>query len=135
MSFSVIIPALMLLAQGANDLSPAELSGILRMVAQQASAPGRIACRDLDITVALKKDGLSTDPRSPVAWASDASQARAFAEAGKFVVCGSEELLQAGGALAIVKRSGKTELILHLKHAGASGVQLSDALMKAARRL
>lgn len=130
------LPAILVLAaQLPPGLTPADLSRILSVLAQQAGAPGRVACRDIDITMQLENDGISTDPRSPVAWASDAGQARAYAEARKFVVCGQESLLASGGCLAITRRNGKVELVLHLANSKASGVQLSDSLLKAARKV
>lgn len=133
-----IVPGMVCLMGGglsASDLSVQDLAGFLKAISANAGSPGRIACRDVDMAMALKRSGISTDVRSIAAWAVDASQTRAYASEGKFIICPSPALLREGASLAILREQGHPVLILHAGHAKASGVQLSDSLMKIARVL
>lgn len=134
---AILLPALVAFSplQSADPLSVQELAALLRVLSAQAGFAGRIACRDLDMTMQLKKDGLSTDPRSAIAWAANADQARAYRAEGKFVVCSDLALFKEGAALAIVRESGKMGLVLHTANAQGTGVTLSDAILKVAKRV
>lgn len=135
MALSLLAPWVIILSQASATFSTQELASLIRVLSAQAGTPGRIACRDLDLSIQLKKDGLSTDPRSPVAWASDANQARNYRAEGKFVLCADPALLKEGAALALVREGGRTGLILHTVNAQASGLTLSDAILKVAKRI
>lgn len=128
-------PALLLLALGQTAMPASDLAGYLRLLSTHAGSPGRIACRDLDMAASLKKQGISTDPRAPLAWAANAEQVKAFASEGKLVVCGDPALLPLGAALVITREGSRTSLLLHARHAQASGVPLSDAILKVARQV
>lgn len=52
-------------------VAPAELMPFLKVVSASAGAPGRIACRDMDLSMAMKKLGMSPDAKAPVAWAAN----------------------------------------------------------------
>jgi hypothetical protein len=130
-----IIPALVLSMATPAPPTVEELAPYLKMLCAQAGSPGRVACRDADMAMALKKEGVSLDARSGVAWASSSAQARAFAQDGKFVVVGEEQLLADGASLALTREGGRILLLLHRKNSQATGVPLSDALLKLARMM
>jgi len=118
---------------GTPPVSAAELTPFLKVITASAGAPGRIACRDIDLSMQLKKDGLSPDAKSPVAWAASASQLATYLAEGKLVVAGDAAMLSQGAGIAIIKEQGKPVIIINPKNVAASGVTLSDALMKIAR--
>ena len=118
---------------GPPAVSAAELTPFLKVITSSAGAPGRIACRDIDLSMQLKKDGLSPDAKSPVAWAASASQLASYLAEGKLVVAGDAAMLSQGAGIAIVKEQGKPVILVNAKNVAASGVTLSDALMKIAR--
>lgn len=111
----------------------AELAPILKMICTQAGTPGRLACRDADMAFALKKEGVSLDARSQAAWAATPEQVRAFAQEGKCVIVGEERLLREGASLALVREGRTVGILLHHRNAQASGINLSDALLKLSR--
>lgn len=133
MTSTLLLPALLLLAPQA--LTASDLAGYLRLISTQANSPGRVACKDLDMAMQLKKVGISTDPRSTVAWASSAEEARAFRSEGKLVIGADQALVSAGAALVLVAEGGQVRLLIHLPSAKASGIPLSDALLRAAKPL
>ena len=121
------------LANPAARVAPAELSPFLRVITAGAGAPGRIACRDIDEAMQLKKDGLSPDAKAPVAWAATPAQVKAYLAEGKLVVSGDPADFKAGASVVITREHGKALMIIDSKNAASSGVPLSDTLMKIAR--
>ena len=129
-AFSILVSTAM---AATPSVSAAELTPFLKVITASAGAPGRIACRDIDLSMQLKKDGLSPDARSPVAWAASAGQVASYLAEGKLVVAGDAALLSQGAAIAIVKEQGKPVILVSSKNVAASGVTLSDALRKLAK--
>ena len=133
MSPLLAIPVLLtMLSTSPARLTPAEMTPFLRVISASAGAPGRVACRDIDVSIQLKKDGLSPDAKSPVAWAASDSQLKSFLAEGKLVVCGESSGLKAGASIAVFKENGKTVIAVSIKNAAAGGFTLSDALLKIA---
>lgn len=127
------LPLILLVAQNPSQSTVAELAPFLKAISTQADSPGRVACRDADMAFALKKEGVSLDARSKVAWAQSTPQVQAFVQEGKFVIVGSVQHLAEGASLALVREGGKLTLVLHAKHAKGTGVALSDNLLKLVR--
>jgi len=121
------------LSASAPEITPAELIPFLKVISASAGAPGRVACRDLDLSMALKKGGVSPDAKAPLAWAANRGQLEAYLAEGKLVVAGDPALLDAGAAIAVVREGGRPIIVIHNKHLASSGVGLSDALLKIAR--
>ena len=115
--------------------SVAILAAHLKRLSALAGLPDRIACRDVDMAMALKREGIGIDPRSPVAWAATAAQTRAFRAEGRFVVCADPTLLPEGAALVLRLQGGQLRMDLHRAHAVASGLPLNDAFLKGVRLL
>jgi len=126
---------LLSLSAAEPQISPGELSPFLRVIANSAGCPGRIACRDIDEAMQLKKDGLSPDAKAPVAWAASPAQIKAYLAEGKLVVSGDPASFKEGASIVIAKEHGKPVVVIDTRNAAASGVTLSDALMKIARHI
>ena len=120
---------------GTPAVSPAELMPFLKVIAASAGAPGRIACKDMDLSMQMKKSGLSPDAKSPLAWAANEDQLRGYLAEGKLVVVGDLALISSGAAIAVVREKGKPGIVVQPKHVASSGLTLSDALLKIARIL
>jgi hypothetical protein len=123
------------LSTAAPHITPAELSPFLRVISAGAGAPGRIACKDIDEAMQMKKDGLSPDAKAPVAWAANLAQIKAYLAEGKLVVSGDPADFKEGVGIVITREHGKPEVIIDTKNAAASGVPLSDTLMKIAKHI
>jgi len=133
------LPAQMVLCLLATStpphLSPAELSPFLKVISASLGTPGRVACKDIDLSIQLKKDGLSPDGGAPLAWAASEGQIHTFLAAGnRLVVCGDEAGLKEGASIAIFRERGKPVLVVSVKNAAANGFTLSDALLKIATK-
>jgi hypothetical protein len=123
------------LATTTPHLSPAELTPFLRVISASLGTPGRVACKDIDLSMQLKKDGLSPDGGAPLAWANSGNQIKGYLAGGnRLVVCGEENGLKEGASIAIFKENGKPVLVVSIKNATANGFTLSDALLKIATR-
>jgi len=132
----LMIPALILMSTasaGTPRVPLGELTPFLKVITASAGAPGRIACRDMDLSMELKKSGLSPDAKSPLAWAATENQLRDYLAEGKLVVTGDAGMLAGGAAIAIVRDHGKPAILINAKNLAASGITLSDSLMKIAK--
>jgi hypothetical protein len=105
----------------------------LKVVSASAGAPGRIACRDMDLSMAMKKLGMSPDAKAPVAWAANPDQLKDYLAEGKLVVAGDPAMLKAGAGVAIILEGGKPVILVNMKNVQTSGITLSDALLKISR--
>jgi len=132
-SLTLCLALLTALAGGTPRLAPGELSPFLRVISASLGSPGRVACRDIDLSMQFKKDGLSPDPRSPMAFAASPEQIRTYLAEGKLVVCGEEAGLKLGAGIAVFKDKGKPIMVVNRTNVAATGLTLSDALLKIAR--
>ncbi len=115
---------------------PAEVQAkFIKILAASAGSPGKVACKDSSVAGELGKVGVSPDPGSKVAWAGSEGEVKSLKAAGKLVLCGRLEWLPAGGAIAIVEEGGKPQIYLHMGNIAASGVTLSDTVLKIGKRL
>ena len=124
-----------LLATTTPPMSPAELIPFLRVISASMGTPGRVCVKDIDLSMQLKKDGLSPDGGAPLAWAKNENQVKNYLGDGKrLVACGDEHFLKEGASIAIFKEGGRPVLVLSVKNAAANGFTFSDALLKMATR-
>jgi hypothetical protein len=115
---------------------PAEVQAkFIKILCASAGSAGKVACREAGLAAELTKVGLTVDPSSKVIWAASDSEARAGKSMGKLVICGHTESLPLGGAIAIVEEGGKPQIYLHMGNIAASGITLSDAVLKIGRKL
>lgn len=129
-------PALVLISTAlaaAPQVPASELATFLKVISASAGAPGRVACRDLDLAFELKKSGLSPDAKSPLAWAATPDQLRDYLAEGKLVVVGDAALLKEGAGIAILREKGKPVIVVATRNLAATGVKLSDALLRISR--
>ncbi len=98
-------------------------------------AGGKIACRDAAMSGALQAQGIPLEADAKVAWASSPAEAKMLKSMGKLVISGRSELLSAGAAVAVVEEGGKPKILLHYANLSASGVTLSDAILKVGQAL
>jgi len=115
---------------------PAEIQAkFIKILAASAGSAGKVACKDAAVAAELGKAGVSADPGAKVAWAASESEVKALKASGKLVICGKLDWLPAGGAIAIVEEGGKPQIYLHMGNIAASGVTLSDTVLKIGKRL
>lgn len=126
-------PVMLLSFQGALPMEDAARH--LLTIAASAGYQGRIACRDLDMSLALKRQGISTDPRSPIAWAASPAQVELYGADRKLILCADKGLLDQGAAIALVSEGGRLVIYLHQGNAAKASVPVPDAILRLARRI
>lgn len=119
----------------AGDLPPATTAKFLAILARSANSPGKIACTDGAVKAELAAVGLTADDGAKVAFAGTEAEVKKLKAAGKLVICPQLGWLPSGGAIAVVEEGGKPQIYLHMGNIAASGVTLSDAVLKIGKRL
>ncbi|HJV48564.1 MAG TPA: hypothetical protein VJ549_04735 [Geothrix sp.] len=131
-----LFPALSIALLSAQEPLPMEAAARhLLTIAASAGFQGRVSCRDLDMSVALKKQGISTDPRSPIAWAASRNQIEGFGADRKLILCGERALLQEGAAIALVSEGGRLVIYLNAANAAQASVPVPESILRLARRV
>jgi len=120
---------------GAGELPPELQAKFVKILANNAGSVGKVACKNATLAAKLGEIGMAVDPGAKVAWASSEAEVGALKGAGKMVICGALEWLPKGGAIAVVEEGGKPQIYLHMGNIAASGVTLSDAVLKIGKRL
>lgn len=116
----------------AQDMGMDQVANYLLIVAASAGSEGRVACREMDMAIQLKNRGVSVDAKANVAWAFSASQAHAFAQEGKLVVCTKRSLFAEGGALAFERVGGRLIVFVNKANLARSGVKLPESFLRGA---
>jgi hypothetical protein len=93
------------------------------------------ACNDEALKKKLEELGVSVGPGFKFAWGSSEPEVRALKAQGRFIICPNVAWLNSGACMAIVEEGGKPQLYLHTANAKASGVTISDAIAKIAKKL
>lgn len=136
MFFKRILTAAILTAAAsllpAGELPPELQAKLLKIIANGAGSAGKVACKDDALKAALEGQGMAIDGMSKVAWSNQGPEIRTLKAMGKLVVCGKLELLQQGASIALVEDGGRPKIVMNPANIKASGVQLSDAILKAA---
>ena len=128
-------PVLLILAApplAANGISVEEAAKFLLILANSAGSEGRVACKELDMVVQLKKSDISVDAKANVAWSFTPDQTRFYAGQGKLVVCSNRKLFSEGGAIAFERIGGRLTIFVHQANLGRSGVALPDTFLRMA---
>jgi hypothetical protein len=112
-----------------------EAAKFLLILASSAGSEGRIACREMDMAMQLKKREISVDARANVAWAFTAEQTKFFSAQGKLVVCSSRKLFQEGGAIAFERANGRLTVFYHPGNLERSGVRLPESMLRVAVKI
>jgi hypothetical protein len=92
-------------------------------------------CNDPALKAALEEAGVSVGPGFKFAWGSSEPEVRALKAQNRFIVCPNVDWLKSGGCMAIVEEAGKPQLYLHVANTKATGVTLSDAITRIAKKI
>jgi hypothetical protein len=130
---TVIISAVVPLSAQAVPVD--EAAKFLLILATSAGSEGRVACKEMDMVIQLKKQEISVDAKANVAWAFTPDQTKFYAGQGKLVVCNNRKLFGDGGAIAFERVSGRLVIFVHQGNLGRSGVTLPDAFLRNAVKM
>jgi len=116
----------------AEGVPVSDAAKFLLILASSAGSDGRVACRELDMVIQLKKQEISVDAKANVAWSFTPEQTRAYADQGKLVVCSSRKLFPDGGAIAFERINGRLTIFVHQANLGRSGISLPESFLRMA---
>ena len=134
---TLVIPALVVLAArplSADGVSVEEASKYLLILAASAGSEGRVACKELDMVIQLKKQEISVDAKANVAWAFNPSQTKFYLGEKKLVVCSSRKLFADGGAIAFERINGRLTVFYNPANLEKSGIYLPETFLRSAVR-
>jgi hypothetical protein len=127
-----ILVALATMPLRADGVSVEEAAKYLLILATSAGSEGRVACKELDMVIQLKKQEISVDAKANVAWAFSSSQTKFYLAEKKLVVCSSRKLFADGGAIAFERINGKLTVFYHPANLEKSGVHLPESFLRSA---
>jgi hypothetical protein len=104
----------------------------LLILAASAGSEGRVACKEMDMVMQLKKQEISVDAKANVAWSFTPEQTKFYAGQGKLVICNSRALFTEGGAIAFERIGGRLTIFVHQANLGRSGVTLPESFLRMA---
>jgi len=115
--------------------APLEVQAKFVKILLSSSGQFGFACNDEGLKKKLEEMGVSVGPGFKFAWGSSEPEVRALKAQGRFIICPNVAWLNSGGCIAIVEEGGKPQLYLHSANTKASGVTVSDAIMKIAKKI
>jgi hypothetical protein len=125
----VVLVAMPLAAQG---VPVEEAAKYLLILATSAGSEGRVACKELDMVIQLKKQEISVDAKANVAWAFTPAQTKFYLGEKKLVVCSSRKLFADGGAIAFERINGRLTVFYHPANLERSGIHLPESFLRTA---
>jgi hypothetical protein len=134
-SKALVAPALVVLVAmplAAEGVPVEEAAKYLLILATSAGSEGRVACKELDMVVQLKKQEISVDAKANVAWAFTPAQTKFYLGEKKLVVCSSRKLFADGGAIAFERINGRLTVFYHPANLEKSGIHLPESFLRTA---
>jgi hypothetical protein len=110
----------------------------VQFIRQLLSSTGQssFACgSNMALKFKLQSLGVSTAANAKIAWASTEAEVKTLKASNCMVVVPKLEWLKLGGSVAIVHENGKPVMYLNLVNVKASGLTLTEALVKTAKTL
>lgn len=132
---TTVLFAIVAMPLSAEGVSVEEAAKFLLILASSAGSEGRIACREMDMAMQLKKREVSVDAKANVAWAFTPEQTRFYAGQGKLVVCNNRKLFTDGGAVAFERANGRLTIFYNQANLDKSGVHLPDSILRGAVKI
>ncbi len=82
----------------------------------------------------LEASGLAVAPGFKMAWAATEAEVKPLKAAGKLVIVPKLAWLKLGGAIALIEEDGKPQIYINPANIKASGMTLSDTIVKMAKK-
>lgn len=128
-----IFAAVLGLSLSAGELPADTTAKIVKVIVNGAG--GKINCRDSAMKTALESASVTTDGNANIIWSSAPGEIKMLKGQHKLIICSRSEFLAMGASIAITEDGGKPKIYLHPGNIAASGVTLSDAVLKIGEKL
>lgn len=112
-----------------GELAAPTSAKIIRVIVQ-ATGVGKVACTDKELVGELSGLGVPTDPGAKVCWAGNDKDVVRLAGEHKLVICGNQDWLAMGAAVALTAEGGRPAIYLNVKNLAATGITLPDSIVK-----
>lgn len=126
-----LLLAMISLGVYAQDLPLNTQIKLLRIMMSSAGQYG-IACPDAATKAKLESVGINIGPNYKLGLAMTEEEVKSLKKAGKLVIVNNSAWLSAGASIAVTSQDGKPQITLNAANIKASGVTLSDTLIKMA---
>jgi len=113
---------------------PAETQAKFLKILLSSTGQFGFACSDASFKAKLEANGIAVTPGFKMAWAESEAEVKSLKAAGKLVIVPKLAWLKAGGSIAIVEEQGKPQIYLNPANVKASGMVLSDTIVKMAKK-
>ena len=113
---------------------PAETQAKFLKILLSATGQFGFACSDPGFKTKLEASGLSVAPGFKMAWAESEAEVKSLKAAGKLVIVSRLAWLKLGASIAIIEEDGKPQIYIHPGNLKASGMTLSDTIVKMAKK-
>jgi hypothetical protein len=117
----------------AQELPPETLAKFMKILLSSTGQFG-FACADPAFKTKLEANGIAVSAGFKMAWAASEAEAKSLKAAGKLVIVPDLKWLKEGGSIAIVEEDGKPQIHLNMANVKASGMVLSDTIVKMAKK-
>lgn len=123
--------AFFLLAVGLSAQEPSLTFQVkfLKILMSATSQYG-IACKDTAVKAKLETVGVNIAPTWKLAYATTEDDVKAFRKAGKLVVVNNPAWLDSGAGIAATEVDGKPQIRMNAANVKASGLTLSDTIIR-----
>ena len=128
-----LIASILAVGLGAQELSPETQAKFLKILLSSTGQFG-FACADPAFKTKLEASGIAVSAGFKMAWAASEAEVKPLKAAGKLVIVPKLAWLKLGGALAIVEEAGKPQIYISPANLKASGMVLSDTIIKMAKK-
>ena len=115
--------------------APLEIQAKFVKILLSSAGQFGFACNDANLKAKLEAMGVSVGPGFKYAWGSSEAEVRALKAQDRFIICPTVDWLKSGGCIAIVEEGGKPTLYIHVANTKASGVTVSDAISRIAKKI
>ncbi len=112
----------------AGELPSETTARILKVVVNGSG--GKITCRDGAMKAALESAGVQVDANAQLVWSSSPAEIKMLKSQHKLIITNNPGQLGMGASMAISEEGGKPKIHLHPGNLAASGITLSDAVLK-----
>jgi hypothetical protein len=124
---------LLALGLNAQELAPETQAKFLKILLSSTGQFG-FSCTDPGFKGKLEANGIAVAPGFKMAWAASEAEVKTLKAAGKLVIVPKLAWLKVGGSVAIVEEAGKPQIYLNVGNVKASGMTLSDTIVKMAKK-
>lgn len=119
----------------AQELAPEVQAKFVKLLVSATGQFGFACNNDPPLKQSLEAAGVSVAPGFKLAWAATEAEVKTLKAEGRLVVVPKLQWLKLGGGVAIVEEEGKPQFYLNMGNVKASGLTISDAIIKIAKKM